>query len=69
MIYEAININPSFRLMVINPEIDKENFSHLKERAKNKNNIFLVSEKFNEFIDHYPYPEIYKNPSFEGEEK
>lgn len=68
MIFEALNINPSFRLMVINPEIDQDNFNQLRERAYNGNNVFLISEKFNDFVDHYPYPEIYRNPTFEGDD-
>lgn len=69
MIFEALNINPSFRLMVINPDVDKENFIQLKEKAKNGNNVFLVSEKFDEFVNYYPYPEIYRNPIPEGDDK
>lgn len=69
MIYEALNVNPSFRLMVVNPEIeDQDKFGYLQSRAENENNVFLLGEKFDDFVKYYPYPEIYCRQINDGEE-
>lgn len=59
---EAVEINPSFRLMIVTKGILRnENLIKLKEKAKSQNNIILIEETFDEFSRNYPYPKAYGN--------
>ncbi len=61
MILEAININPSIRLMVVSPDVSVEGkYTQLKEYSKDNNNVTLINEKFDDFSRNYPYSEIYQ---------
>jgi len=60
MIYEALNVNPSINLLMVSPDVEKENsFLDLKRKAMHNGSIYLVSETFSDFAKHYPYSRIY----------
>ena len=60
MINEAINSNPSFRILIVNPDVEKDNkYCYYKNLAKGKNNISLVNDTFEGFANNFPYSEIY----------
>ena len=60
MILEAVNVNPSFRLMVVDPGISRnEHMQDLRNLAQARNNVVLVNEGFADFVAEYPYPESY----------
>ncbi|MFN0215042.1 MAG: SIR2 family protein [Saprospiraceae bacterium] len=62
-IKEAVEQNPSFRLLIVNPSIS-EPMSPFIELAKHQLNITYISEKFNDFAENYPFSPIYSK-SFE----
>ncbi|WP_421939237.1 SIR2 family protein [Pedobacter sp.] len=55
-IIESLEQNPSFQLMIVNRSIDdsSENFKPFFEASKNHNNIFLISELFEDFATYFP---------------
>ena len=60
MIREAVESNQSFRLMIVNSDIEPNDYlGWFKEKAKHSRNIMLVAEKFKDFAEHYPYPSAY----------
>lgn len=61
IIHEALEINPSFTLMVVTLGIENNKaMSKLKEMSTKYNNIILIEEKFTDFVDSYPYNEVYR---------
>ena len=63
MILEAAVINPSFRLLVIDPGITNNPYmEELRSLANSRNNIVLVNEGFIDFVSEYPYPQSYIAP-------
>ncbi len=71
MVREAVESNQSFRLMIVNSDIEpNEYLSWFIEKAKHNRNVMLVSEKFKDFAEHYPYPSSYEEKEFtESEHK
>lgn len=65
-IIEALEQNPSFRLVVVNKSIDQtsQTFRPFFEAAKKHNNIALVSELFKDFTDNYPDLKSYNQEDF-----
>jgi len=60
MVYEALNVNPSINLLVVSPDVEKEDyFLDIKQKAEHNGNIYLVSELFTDFAKYYPYSQIY----------
>jgi len=57
-IKEAVEQNPSFRLLIVNPGIS-EPMGHFIELAKRQFNITYISETFKDFTEYYPYSPIY----------
>ena len=55
-IKEALEQNPSFQLMVINKGIDEknENLKSFIDISKRHNNVFFISETFEDFAKNYP---------------
>lgn len=60
MIMEALNINPSITLVIISPDVYKDNqFSELKDKSVTMKNVILINETFENFAKYYPYSEVY----------
>ncbi|EGO8386122.1 hypothetical protein EWY11_07680 [Enterococcus faecalis] len=60
MIYEALNVNSSITVIFVAPDAYDENkYERLKEVINQTGNIILTSQTFNEFVESYPYSEIY----------
>lgn len=53
MIYEALELNQSLQLAIVDPCI--ENFIELNEKARVTSNITLIRSDFNELAINYPY--------------
>jgi hypothetical protein len=55
-IVEALEQNPSFQLMVVNRSIDSNstNFKNIYDASRVHNNIFLISELFEDFANNFP---------------
>lgn len=55
-IIEALEQNPAFQLMVVNKGIDSwsTSFMPIYEASKNHNNIILIDEVFEDFVNFYP---------------
>jgi hypothetical protein len=61
MILEAVKVNPSFRLLIVTPEIaDNDYLNDFRIIARSYNNVILLDETFSEFVNTYPYPDVYK---------
>ena len=61
-IREAVEQNPSFRLLIVNPNIS-EPMTPLIELAQRQFNVTYISETFKEFAENYPFSPIYSSPS------
>ena len=62
MILEAVKVNPSFRLLIVTPEIaDNDYLNDFRIIARSYNNVILLDETFSEFVNIYPYPDVYKD--------
>lgn len=62
MILEAVKVNPSFRLLIVTPEIaDNDYLNDFRLIARGYNNVILLDETFSEFASIYPYPDAYKD--------
>jgi hypothetical protein len=60
MILEATVINPSFRLLVVDPSIAyNSHMEELRSLASERNNIVLINENFVDFASEYPFPQSY----------
>jgi len=60
MILEALDVNPSINVLVVSPDVCCENkYTFLKMKSKSKGNVILISEKFEDFANNYPYSDIY----------
>lgn len=57
MIYEALNLNHSLQLVLIDPYID--NFDKLIEQSKSNSNIWLIRSDFKEMALNYPFAQVY----------
>lgn len=68
MIDEAINLNPGITMIVVSPDVDNpEKYIDLKTKCKSMRNIMLVNERFADFVEYFPYSDIY-DYSEDGEE-
>lgn len=64
IIHEALDINPSFNLMVVTLGIESNKaLEKLREKATRNNNVILLEEKFLDFVLHYPFNEVYHEGS------
>lgn len=60
MIYEALNVNSSITVMFVAPDAyDESKYERLKKEINQTGNIILTSQTFDEFVESYPYSEIY----------
>lgn len=73
MIEEAINVNSSLTVLIISPGVatnenaeNNDNFQKYREKSENIGSVFLVSEKFEDFVRNYPDSQIY-NYYYQGE--
>ena len=57
MIFEALELNHSLQLMIVDPFI--ENFKEIINRTKQSANIMLLRSDFQEFALNYPYSYAY----------
>jgi hypothetical protein len=57
MIYEALELNQSLQLAIVDPYI--ENFVELNNKAQITSNIILIRSDFNELAVNYPYSYAY----------
>jgi hypothetical protein len=61
IIHEALEVNPSFTLMVVTLGIEENSaLTKLKKIASTQNNVILIEEKFEDFAREYPFNEIYR---------
>lgn len=64
VIEEALNQNPSFRMVVISPMFDNDNksdaFKVVFEIAQQSDRILIVSETFADFANHFPEIQTYE---------
>ena len=65
MIFEALELNHSLQLMIVDPFI--ENFKEIINRTKQSANIMLLRSDFQEFALNYPYSYAYSQEEM-GEE-
>lgn len=61
-IREAVEQNPSFRLLIVNPNVG-EPMKPLIELAMRQFNVTYISETFKDFTENYPFSPIYSSPS------
>ncbi len=57
MILEALELNQSLQLVIVDPFID--NFEEMIEKAKRTSNIMLLRSDFSDFARNYPYSYAY----------
>ena len=70
MIEEALNVNQSITIMIVAPNvIDGKTFLNYKKKTVELGNIYIINETFEDFVDHYPYSDIYDYFSKEEQEK
>jgi hypothetical protein len=61
IILEALEINPSFSLMVVTLGIESnDNLNRLTHMASQHNNIIVIEERFVDFVEQYPFNEIHR---------
>ena len=57
MIFEALDLNHSLQLVIVDPYI--ENFEHIIEKTQRSANIMLIRSDFKELALNYPYSFAY----------
>lgn len=65
MIYEALELNHSLQLLIVDPVID--NFEDIITKAERSSNIMLIRSDFNELALNYPYSYAYIQDEMEEE--
>lgn len=62
-IEEALNQNPGFQMVIVNPKFDKGNdkFKLLMEEAKKSERIMMIDETFKDFATHFPEIQTYNH--------
>ncbi|CAG7653343.1 hypothetical protein PAESOLCIP111_06743 [Paenibacillus solanacearum] len=69
IIHEALEINPSFILMVVTLGIESNDaLTKLREIASKNNNVLLIEERFIDLVTNYPFNEVYHDNTGEGYE-
>lgn len=67
MIYEALDVNQSITVAIVSPDVENVNcFKKVKEKI-NLGNIYLINEKFKDFVKYYPMSDIYDYFSDDGD--
>ncbi|MDT2690251.1 SIR2 family protein [Enterococcus gallinarum] len=62
MIYEALSVNSSITIVFVAPNIDAEDqYEDLKKEVSQTGNVILTKQTFEEFVESYPYSEIYSS--------
>lgn len=63
-IEEALNQNPGFRLVVVDPNVYNEDvnetFKSIKLEAQKSSRIIMISETFSDFVNYYPEMKTYQ---------
>ncbi|WP_105993955.1 SIR2 family protein [Staphylococcus simulans] len=66
MIEEAMNVNGSLTVLIVSPGVksdekdeNNDNYHKYREKSKVLDSIYLVSEKFESFVNNYPDSQIY----------
>lgn len=60
MIYEALSVNSSITIIFVAPDVhDENNYQELKNEVFQTGNVILTDQTFKDFVDIYPYSEIY----------
>lgn len=60
MVEEALMINPSITLLIVSPDAAlNENYEEFRERSFRDGNVYLISEKFDDFVANFPQSEVY----------
>lgn len=70
MILEALNVNHSLQLVLVDINIDNDNFKQIAMQSNRNPNIMLIKSTFDKFTTNFPYAEAYSfNANQEDGEK
>lgn len=60
MIFEALSVNSSITVIFVAPDIYDENkYKELRNEVFQTGNVIMTNQTFQEFVEVYPYSEIY----------
>ena len=68
MIYEALNVNSSITIIFVAPDVhDETKYKELKKEVLQTGNVIMTDQTFEDFVDTYPYSEIYAQSVLEDQ--
>ena len=68
MIYEALSVNSSITIIFVAPDVhDESKYEKLKKEVLQTGNIIMTNQTFKEFVEIYPYSEIYAQDIMEDQ--
>lgn len=67
MIFEALSVNSSITVIFVAPDIDIDTkYEALKNSVRQTGNVILTKQTFDQFVETYPYSEIYGSDTQEA---
>lgn len=68
MIYEALSVNSSITIIFVAPDVhDESKYEKLRNGVLQTGNIIMTNQTFKEFVEIYPYSEIYAQDIMEDQ--
>ncbi len=68
MIYEALSVNSSITIIFVAPDVhDESKYEKLRNEVLQTGNIIMTNQTFKEFVEIYPYSEIYAQDIMEDQ--
>ena len=68
MIYEALSVNSSITIIFVTPDVhDESKYEKLRNEVLQTGNIIMTDQTFKEFVEIYPYSEIYAQDIMEDQ--
>ena len=68
MIYEALSVNSSITIIFVTPDVhDESKYEKLRNEVLQTGNIIMTNQTFKEFVEIYPYSEIYAQDIMEDQ--
>lgn len=68
MIYEALSVNSSITIIFVAPDVhDESKYDRLRNAVLQTGNVIMTDQTFKDFVDTYPYSEIYAQSILEDQ--
>lgn len=68
MIYEALSVNSSITIIFVAPDVhDESKYDKLRNAVLQTGNVIMTDQTFKDFVDTYPYSEIYAQSILEDQ--